>query len=82
MFTKRIKLSEHKIKVRMLLWVKGLRDHITNDDMKKVASFQLITTHLMQKRLSWYGHVRRRDDSHMIRSVLDMELEGPKVDQN
>ena len=29
----------------------------------------------MQKRLRWYGHVRRRDESHTTRTVLDMEVE-------
>ena len=24
----------------------------------------------------WYGHVRRRDDSHITKKVLDMEVEG------
>ena len=32
--------------------------------------------HLMQKRLRWYGHVRRRDECHTTRTVLDMAVEG------
>ena len=49
-------------------------DHIRNEEIMKAATVQPITTHLMQKRLRWYGHVRRRDDSHMTRTVLDMEV--------
>ena len=30
----------------------------------------------MQNRLRWYGHVSRRDDIHMTRTVLDMVVEG------
>ena len=30
----------------------------------------------MQKRLHWYGHVSRRDESHTTRTVLDMVREG------
>ena len=30
----------------------------------------------MKNRLRWHEQVRRRDDSHMSRTVLDMELEG------
>ena len=37
---------------------------------------QYFCHHADQKRLRWYGHVRRRDDSHMTRTVLDMEVEG------
>ena len=59
-------------------WMQGLRlrDHIRNEEIRKVATVQPVTTHLMQKRLRWYGHVRRRDDSHMTRTVLDMVVEG------
>ena len=42
----------------------------------RAATGEPITRHLMQKRLRWYGHVRRRDDSHITRTVLDMEVEG------
>ena len=53
-----------------------MRDRISNEEIREAATVQPITTHLMQKRLRWNGHVRRRDDSHMTRIVLDMEVEG------
>ena len=34
----------------------------------------------MQKRLRWYGHVRRRYESHITRTVLDMEVEGRRCE--
>ena len=42
----------------------------------------LIATHLMQKRLRWYGHVRRRYESHITRTVLDMEVEGVRREED
>ena len=47
-------------------WIQGvsLREHKRNEDIREAATVQPITTHLMQKRLRWYGHVSRRDDSH------------------
>ena len=48
---------------------------IRNNEIRKAATVQPITTHLMQNRLPWYGHVRRGADNHVIRSVLDMEVE-------
>ena len=62
----------------MLRWIQGvrLREHVINEEIKKVATVLPITTHLMQKRLRWYVHVRRRDDSNMTRTVLDMEVAG------
>ena len=53
----------------------GLREHKRNEDIREAATVQPIT-HLMQKRLRWYGHVSHRDDSHMTRTVLDMVVEG------
>ena len=52
--------DEYKIEMRMLRWIKGvgLTDHIRNEEIRKAATFQSITAHLMQKRLRWYGHVR------------------------
>ena len=42
----------------------------------EAATVQPIAIHLIQKRLRWYGHVRRRYESHTTRSVLDMVVEG------
>ena len=68
----------NKTEIRMLWWIQGvsLRDHIRNEEIREAATVQPIATHLMQKRLRWYGHVRRRNDSHITRTVLDMEVEG------
>ena len=41
-----------------------MRDHIRNEEIRKATTVQPIAPHLMQKRLRWYGHVRRTDDSH------------------
>ena len=45
------------------------------EKIRKEATVQPITTHLMQKRLRWYGRVRRIDDSHITRTGLGMEVE-------
>ena len=64
--------------MRMLRWIQGvsLRDHTRNEEIREAATVQPIATHLMQKPLRWYGHVRRRDESHITRTLLDMEVEG------
>ena len=60
------------------VWIQGLRlrDHMRNEEIRKVATVQPVTTHLMQKRLRWYGYVRHRDESHTNRTVLDMVADG------
>ena len=67
-----------KTEMRMLRWIQGvsLREHKINEEITEAATFQPIKTHLMQKRLRWYVHVRCRDESHTTRTVLDMVVEG------
>ena len=52
-----------------------MREHKRNEEIREAATVQPRETHLMQKRLRWFGHVRRRDESHITRTVLDMEVE-------
>ena len=64
--------------MRMLQWKQGVsqRDHISNEDTWRAATVQPIPPHLMVKRLRRYGHVRRRDDSHMSKTVLYVKVNG------
>ena len=57
------------------------KEHKRNEEIREAAAVQPIATHLMQKRLRWYGHIRCRDESHNTRTVLDMVVEGvrPRV---
>ena len=75
---KKDEMLMNKTEMRMLLWIQGvsLREHKRNEEIREAATVQPITTHLMQKRLRWYGHVRRRDDSNTTRIVLVMVVEG------
>ena len=68
----------NKTEMRMLRWIQGvsLRQHNRYEEIREAATVQPIATHLMQKRLRWYGHVRRRDESRTTRTVLDMVVEG------
>ena len=68
----------NKTEMRLLRWIQGvsLREHKRNGDQGSSNSPADIATYLMQKRLRWYGHVRRRDESHITRTVLDMDVEG------
>ena len=68
----------NKTEMRMLRWIQGvsLREHKRNEEIREAATVQPIATHLVQKRLRWYEHVSRRDDSHITRTVLAMEVEG------
>ena len=76
---KKDEMLMNKTEMRMLRWIQGvsLREHKRNEEIRAAATVQPIATHLMQKRLRWNGHVRRRDESHTTsRTVLDMVVEG------
>ena len=75
---KKDEMLMNKTEMRMLRWVQGvsLREHTINEEIREAATVQPIAAHLMQKRLRWYGHVRRRGESHTTRTVLDMVVEG------
>ena len=63
----------------MLRWIQGVSlrvHHINDEETREAATVQPIATHKMQKRLRWYGHVRRRDESHITRTVMNTEVEG------
>ena len=66
--------------LRMWQWIQGGIRATIDEEIRKEATVQPMTTHLMKKRLRWCGHVRRRYDNHnvtdMIRPVLAMEVEG------
>ena len=68
----------NKTELRMLRRIQGvsLRENTRNEEIRAAAIVQPIATHLMQKRLCWYGHVRRRYECHTTRTVLDMVVEG------
>ena len=37
-----------------------------------------ITTYVTQKRLSWYGHVMRREDTNVAKQVTTMKVGGKR----
>ena len=75
---KKDEMLMNKTEMRMLRWIQGvsLIEHKRNEEIREAATVQPIATHLMQKRLRWYGHVRHRYESHIISTVLDMVVEG------
>ena len=38
-----------------------------------------ITTYVAQKRLSWYGHVMRREDTNVAKQVTTMKVGGKRA---
>ena len=54
------------------------KDGIKNENIRGIAKVAPIKSVLTQKRLSWYGHVTRKEDTHITRSTLSMKVTGTR----
>ena len=43
-------------------------DHVINQIRQEDAKVSQVSTFLRQKRLNWYGHIRRREVDHLSRN--------------
>ena len=63
---------------RMLRHMASVRweDRVSNDEVRRRCGVENIIDILRRSRLRWYGHVKRREDDHILRRALDMDVEG------
>ena len=64
--------------MRMLRWSLGWtrQDRIRNERIRNMTRVGQFSVKIRQSRLSWFGHVMRRDDQYVGKRVLNMELDG------
>ena len=77
------KTEERKLDVtelKMLRWMSGvtMKDRVKNEYIRGTIKVTDISKKIQEARLRWYGHIKRREEGHVARDVL--ELEGPKQD--
>ena len=67
-------------KMRMLRWMCGVtrRDKIRNEHFRGTARVVQASKKITEKRLKWYGHVRRMKEEHIVRRMLDVEITGKR----
>jgi hypothetical protein len=51
-------------------------DKVRNEYIRGSLKVAPITENFKENRLSWYGHVMRREESHVTRRVINMNVEG------
>ncbi len=51
-------------------------DRVTSEEVRKRCGVKDIIEVLKRSRLRWYGHVRRREEDHILRRAAEMEVEG------
>ena len=66
--------------MKMLRWNQGKtkKDRIKNETIRGHAKVTPINSVLIHKRLSWYGHVMRRDETHITKSTLRTTVKGTR----
>ena len=53
------------------------RDKIRNEHIRGTRVVQA-SKKIAEKRLKWYGHVRRMKEEHIVRRMLDVEIPGKR----
>ena len=54
------------------------KDKIRNKHARGSVNVAPVTKKMTEKRLKWYGHVKRRDEGYMLRRMLDALLPGKR----
>ena len=64
----------------MLRWARGKTrlDHARDVDTWKEAHMYLMAEFLREKRLRWYGHVKRLDKDDATSKILQMTVDGKR----
>ncbi|KAG7310779.1 hypothetical protein JYU34_003595 [Plutella xylostella] len=68
----------HVTEMRMLRWMCGVtrKDRIRNEYIRGSMKVAPIVEKMKSHRLSWFGHVMRREDDYVTKKVLEMRPEG------
>ena len=75
------KAEEKKLDVaemRMLRWMSGVtrEDRIRNEYIRGSSKVVEISKKAQEGRLRWYGHLLRREEDHVGRRIMEMEVHG------
>ena len=54
------------------------RDTIRNEHIRGTTRVVQASKKISEKRLKWYGHVRRRKEEHIVRRMLDVDIPGKR----
>jgi len=65
--------------MRMVRWMCGvkLKDRLPSKELRERLGVDDIALILQQNRLSWYGHVLRKDDE-WVKKCMEYEVEGSR----
>ena len=52
------------------------RDNIRNEQFRGTTRVVQASKKITEIRLKWYGHVRRMEEGHIVRRMLDLGIPG------
>ena len=66
--------------MKMLRFAMGVtrKDKIRNEYIRSTVKVERLEMKMRKGRLSWYGHVMRRDQEYVGRKKIEMELPGKR----
>ena len=66
--------------MRMQIWMCGVtrRDNIRNEHIRGTTRVVQECKKITEKRLKWYGHVRRMKEEHIVRRMLHVDIPGKR----
>ena len=66
--------------MKMLRWMSGVTriDRVRNDYIRGTVKVTEASKKVQEARLRWYGHLMRREEQHVAREVMDMEVDGTR----
>ena len=66
--------------IRMLRGILGVlrREHMRNEDIRRILHITPIDEVMHGGRLRWFGHVQRRDANNVTRRVMELAIPGAR----
>ena len=64
--------------MKMLRWMCGVirMDRVKNEQVRGSVKVSEASLRVQEARLRWYGHLLRRNEQHVTREVMEMEVNG------
>ena len=63
---------------RIMRYMAGvsLRDRVRSEEVARRCGMDEVEAVMRERRLRWFGHVRRREEDNPVRRVMDLEVNG------
>ena len=68
----------------MVRWAMGasLLEHRRNEEILEEARVEPIAMVMRRRRLEWFGHVKRRNETENIRAVVEIKMGGSALEED